>query len=390
MRRIGLIAGREISAYASVPSFWVALLIGPVLMVLVGLASSAASLRPGPAPIIVAIETSDPQLRDLATRSLADAGALTGRPTTVLEAGSSQGAQSRLTIESGAAGGVSVRVQGAPLSPTARALIERDLATPSPGQARLRAVAIEYAPEATAAAPTDQARISRYVLSGLLWLNLVGSLGMLLQAVVRERANRALETLLSAARPSEIVLGKLAGVGALSVLVLAVWLGSGALIAGSPLGGAGQGMGEVLLSAFASPGYLLLAGLVYILAFAMYGAALIGLGAMAADLPSAQNLSRPVFGVLLIIFFLSLGQMTGLGGAGGSWLLWAPPMTPFVLLTMSADALGPMQLAAALAMMAAVAAMTCWLAGAVLQGASLRIRRRGKTSVGQAPGASLA
>src|SRR6185369_718511 len=118
---------------------------------------------------------------------------------------------------------------------------------------------------------------------------------------------------------SEIIFGKLAGVGALSMLVLGVWLGAGAAIAASPLAGVGSSVPSMLIGAFANPLALCQAGVMYVLAFAMYGSALIGLGAVARDVPSAQNLSRPVFGVLLLVFFVGLAKFAGVG-VGLDWL----------------------------------------------------------------------
>ena len=48
-------------------------------------------------------------------------------------------------------------------------------------------------------------------------------------------------------------------------------------------------------------------------------------------MPSAQNLSRPVFGVLLLVFFVGLAKFAGVG-VGLDWLGWIPLFTPFVTL----------------------------------------------------------
>jgi ABC-2 type transport system permease protein len=201
---------------------------------------------------------------------------------------------------------------------------------------------------------------------------------MLLQAVVRERANRALEGLLAATRTHELLLGKLMGVALVSAMIIAAWLGFGALIAATPLAGASAGMSGMLLSGFTNPGALLMAGAIYLAAFAMYGAAIIGVGALARDVASAQNLARPVFGVLLLVFFAALGQLTA-PGSGPGWLLWAPPFTPFVLLMTAPGTLSALQVALAFVLMAGTAWATAVAASAALkrEGQPFERRRRG-------------
>ncbi len=175
----------------------------------------------------------------------------------------------------------------------------------------------------------DAAGMSRFTMVMLLWLTLTGSLGMLLQAVVRERANRALESLLAAASPVEIVYGKLLGVGGVSALVLISWLGSAVALA--PLAPQAGGLASALIQGLAAPLTLVRAGGIYLLSYAFYGLVTVAVGAAARDSAAAQNLSRPMFAVLLAAFFAALVGATG-GAAKLGWLVYLPPFTPFMLL----------------------------------------------------------
>jgi ABC-2 type transport system permease protein len=194
---------------------------------------------------------------------------------------------------------------------------------------------------------------ARFGLVMLLWLTLTGSLGMLLNAVVRERANRALEMLLGAARPVDIVFGKLVGVGAVSLLVLSVWLGAAAL---APLAPGASGPTAAVLAALGDPAVLARAGVVYVAGYAFYGLLTIAIGAAARDSAQAQNLSRPMFAVLLAAFFASLASVAG-AASQLNWLVWAPPFTPFMLLLEPPSAISPAQLAISLGVLAASAAL---------------------------------
>jgi len=169
----------------------------------------------------------------------------------------------------------------------------------------------------------------------MLWLTLAGSLGMLLQTVVRERATRSLESLLAAALPCQIMAGKLVGVGGVSLLVLAAWIGSSEALA---LLVPKSGLALSIITEVTRPVLLLRTAVIYGLAYAFYGSITVAVGALARDSASAQNLSRPMFILLMAAFFIALAQaMAPL--ASPSWLLYVPPLTPFLLLIYPASAL---------------------------------------------------
>jgi len=366
MHRVGLIAGREIAAYAALPSFWIALIIGPALMLIVGLFAGPAADEPAPKAHAVAVIASQDNDRLITTATLDDAGRISGHPIEVVAPTASP--ITRIDVNRNLAGLASAKISGEPLPPAALALLERDLAMPA-AMPRANVVVVPKKADKVGADPrVDPSAIGRFALTALLWLNLTGSLGMLLQAVVRERANRALEILLASTRPWEIVTGKLVGVGALSILVLAVWLASGAVVAQSSLAGAEQGVGQLVLAGFTRPADLAIAAVVFAMAFAMYGAAMIGLGALAKDLPAAQNLSRPVFAVLLIVFFATLGQVTGMAAPIDGWFLYAPPLAPFMTLMAAPGSLSLGAYAVVFGGMALTTYAAMLFAGAALSG----------------------
>lgn len=272
-----LIAGREFRTYAATVSFWVALLVGPLCMV-------AALLAAGTAPSGPARAVS-------------------------------------LTLSRGADGVAEARFSADfPLAAAERVKVLRIL---EQGGAPIRLAPDRPSPR------IDPSSVSRLVLVMMLWMTLTGSLGMLLQAVVRERANRALESLLAAASPWDIVFGKLIGVGGVSLVILGAWLGSSAVFAS--LGPSTAGLTASLLEGFGDAIQMARAVGIYILAFAFYGLVTVGVGALARDNADAQNLARPMFVVLLAVFFAALACAGG-GADGLAWLVYLPPFTPFMLL----------------------------------------------------------
>lgn len=324
MMPILLIAEREFRTYVATLSFWLSLAIAP-------LAAGAAVFLSGghaPQPVPVSIQGGDAVLARSAQAAVAEAGRLEGHVFVF-------GAQgSALVLSRRGSQTLDVTFSdGFPLSPVGRAMvghvIERDMARGQADEKSSGAFSVSVTQQKAEQAGMDAGRLSRLFTMTMLWLALTGSLGMLLQAIVRERANRALESLLAAARGWEIVTGKLAGVGAVSLLILTVWLGSAALF--SLFLPPEAGLVGAVLGQFAHPLTLLHDALIYLCAFGFYGAATLVLGAMARDAASAQNVARPLFLVLLAAFFFALTAPAD----AISWATWLPPLTPFLLLVNS-------------------------------------------------------
>lgn len=379
LRSLLLIAEREFKTYVATPSFWVALVLGPLLM-----AVAVAALG-APSPLTVRIVASDSRLHDAASIALAGAGPFERRAAVEIPA-----ADAAVTLRVSRVG-PQVRLESSdPAFPSAsgrvlmRTAVERELAMDTVRTAGLPEPRGAWAP-APPAATVGAPAIARVGLVMMLWTTLAGSLGMLLQATVRERVNRSLESLLSAASAMEIVVGKLLGIGAVSMLVLAAWLVSSlALTAFTPQTAGGA---RVLLAAIADPVLLLKAAGLYGLAFGLFGTITIAVGSVATDAAGAQNQSRPMFAVLLAVFFVSM--TTAFGGAGGlHWLVYAPPFTPFMLLLNPTDAMT--QAAAAMLLVLVTVAAAFWAARGLSRGTLLPVTSRDRSAAWstQAPSAN--
>ncbi|WP_374575615.1 ABC transporter permease [Phenylobacterium sp.] len=298
MRAALLIAEREFKTYTTTVSFWVALVVAPLL--------------------------------------------LAGGAFVAAQGGSEIAPAATMKLARGADGAMTAQFSEAfPLGAEGRAKLARLVAEEGVGEP-VKVAAAE------AKAKTDPAAASRFALIMMLWMTLTGSLGMLLQAVVRERSNRALESLMAAARPFDIVMGKLIGVGAVSLVVLGAWFAS-ALALGALNPGASDAIAQ-LLHGLADPLALARAMLIYVLAFGFYGLLTVAAGTRARDNADAQNLARPMFALLLAVFFTTLAANHSAGALG--WLIYAPPFAPFMLL---ATQHSPAEEALALALLALAA-----------------------------------
>jgi ABC-2 type transport system permease protein len=345
MSPLWLIAEREFRTYVATLSFWAALAIGPIAAG-IGLMLMAGTQQP-PAPLAVEILSPDVQWKRAVQVALDEAAALEGHHF-------SYGvSKARMTVAGYGPGLVDIGFTSQfPLTETGRVLVartlERDAArrTSATTPLTVRQTSLPDQP-----APADAGAIARFILMMMLWLTLTGSLGMLLQTVVRERATRSLEILLASASPHQIMVGKLVGVGGVSLLVLAAWLGPLAVFAAfAPKGG----LLSAILIALAAPDRLVHAVVVYLLAYAFYGSVTVALGAMARDSASAQNLSRPMFIVLLLAFFAGLAAAMG-NAVSLHWLLYIPLFTPFMMLVLQGGAIPPIVEISMLGMLALTA-----------------------------------
>ena len=351
-----LIAEREFRTYVATLSFWLSLAIAPLGAV--GVLLFSGHQQP---PTLVTIETDDRAVAESAKLALEEAGRLEHQAFVFGPRGASVVLKSRepqvLEMKFEA---------GFPLSPVGRAMVrhvvERDAARHALGHAPL--VARENVDPVAAG---DTVALTRLTAMTILWLMLTGSLGMLLQAVVRERANRALESLLASVRAWQIVAGKMLGVGAVSLLVLTAW---GATVVLLSLFVRTDSAFASILTGLSDPLMLARDVLIYVCAFAFYGATTVMLGALARDSASAQNAVRPMFVLLLAGFFVALASA---GHASiWPWLTYFPPFTPFLLLLKPPESVaGITQILLLSIMLAASAGMS------ILAARSLSIAPRG-------------
>jgi len=213
-----LIAEREFRTYVATLSFWAALAIGPLAAG--GGLFLAQNADPPAQPVTIAILGQNANLASGVKAALNEAAALDGRRLRFTDTGA------RLTLTAIRPGTVVLGFEPAfPLSAAGRALVARTLERDAARMAsNSTALTVRQAWSQEDSRRRGPAQMARFLLMAMLWLTLTGSLGMLLQAVARERATRSLESLLAAATSWQIMVGKLAGVGGVSLLVLAAWI----------------------------------------------------------------------------------------------------------------------------------------------------------------------
>jgi len=137
------------------------------------------------------------------------------------------------------------------------------------------------------------------VLAAMLWLTVFSGAYMLLTSMLEEKLNKLLEMMLATTRFSEIILGKLLGVAALTLSMMAPYILVGlAGVIGYVFFGPDQDVVKGLVSSFNAKMIIFL--IIYlILGYVLYGAFFIALGSLSSSMQDAQTLTTPILFVLM-------------------------------------------------------------------------------------------
>ncbi len=178
---------------------------------------------------------------------------------------------------------------------------------------------------------TETDKIPFYVAtiaSAILWLTIFSGAYMLLTSMLEEKLNKLLEMMLSTTRLSEIMLGKLLGVAALTITAMLpyilIGIGGAIFIAFA----AGPEVAEGLRNAI-SLKLIVFFPIFLLLGYLFYGALFIAMGSLAESMQDAQTLTTPI---MLVLTACILVVPLGLNSPDSPLLTfaaWFPLSAPF-------------------------------------------------------------
>jgi ABC-2 type transport system permease protein len=138
-----------------------------------------------------------------------------------------------------------------------------------------------------------------YAVTMLFYITILGSASLLLSSVTKEKENRVLELLMTSINPTQMLSGKIIGLGLVGLLQTVLWVGTGRYLLS-----AGQGVFN-LSAAFQLPASFLAWGLVFfLLGYVAYASLMAGLGALVPNLREASQASFFVILPMIIPLFL--------------------------------------------------------------------------------------
>lgn len=224
----------------------------------------------------------------------------------------------------------------------------------------------------TSLEPATKERSARIALATigvvLLFMAIVFSGSFVLSGVVEEKSSRVVEVLLSRLRPTELLAGKVLGIGL-------VGLAQFALVAGSAL--VALALSGNTLAPKTTPSTIGWILFWFALGYGFYSVLYATAGSLVSRQEEAQSMQFPITAVLLVGYFLALAAVQSpdsVWALAGSLL---PPTAPMVMTVRIAQGGVPWwQIVLSVALMVVTVYGMVQLAGRIYAGAVLRIGRR--------------
>ncbi|MEE2525618.1 ABC transporter permease [Hyphobacterium sp. HN65] len=167
-----------------------------------------------------------------------------------------------------------------------------------------------------------------------LWMVIFSVTNMLLTAMIEEKGNKILETLLATARYHEILVGKLLGLAAVSATLMLAWggLGSGGIVGLQALAVATDVPIAEIAAAVFDPGLLIPAIGYFIVGYVMFGTVYLAIGSLCDTLQEAQSLMSPMILIMMVPFVIIMSTMENPDSQFLQWASWVPLWTPFLMM----------------------------------------------------------
>ncbi len=203
-------------------------------------------------------------------------------------------------------------------------------------------------------------------LAAILWFTVFSGSYMLLTSMLEEKLNKLLEMMLASTRFSEIMLGKLLGVAALTLTALLPYIitASGAAIVAILFGPADVSLGLKAAINAKMIGFFIV---FLILGYVFYGAFFIAIGALAESMQDAQTLTTPIMLILTLLFMVVPIGMQNPQNPILIFASWFPLSAPFAaIMRLPADPpLWELCLSAFILFLCTIGVM--WLAGRIFR-----------------------
>jgi ABC-2 type transport system permease protein len=222
--------------------------------------------------------------------------------------------------------------------------------------------------------PSTKERTARIALAtiGLVLLFMAISIygGFLLVGVIEEKSSRVVEVLLSRLRPTELLVGKTAGIGLVG-LAQFVLIGAAALVALS--------LTKTNLAPRTTPATIAWTVFWFILGYGFYSVLFAAAGSLVSRQEDAQSMTFPITALLLVGYLLAFATLRSPDSAAAVIGSLVPFTAPMVMTVRIASGAVPWwQIALSVTLMVASIVAMVQLAARVYAGALLRIGQRVK------------
>ena len=197
-----------------------------------------------------------------------------------------------------------------------------------------------------------------WVFGGLLIFGVMIGGQTLLTQTIEEKSNRVVEVLLSAVSPMELMAGKVLGQMAVSMLVLALYIGMGLFV-----------LMSAALIGLLDPMLIVYLVLFFLVSYLLFSAVYAAIGAAVTEMREAQSLMTPLILALMApwVFAPIIGREPN--STFAIVMSFLPPVNTFAMMIRLASTTPPplWQVALTLIVGLAAAVVTIWFAGKVFK-----------------------
>lgn len=231
------------------------------------------------------------------------------------------------------------------------------------------------APEAGSGAPAVHSA-APVVLAYLLLISTIITGSMMLQGLVEERSNKLLEAVLACVSPRELMLGKLLGISALGLSIIAFWIAAAAVVAQLEPASPADSLIQPLALVGHTP-WIGAALIFYFLAgYLTIGMIFLGVGALSDSMQDVQGYLMPL---ALLIVAPSVALLNLIyrdpDGIVARILTWIPLYTPVAMLARLQSGVSPVQVLASALLLLAFGALELLLLGRLFNEGLIRTGR---------------
>jgi ABC-2 type transport system permease protein len=223
---------------------------------------------------------------------------------------------------------------------------------------------------------SDSVFIASFIIGLMIYITLAIYGQMIMSAVVEEKETRIAEILFSSAKPFELMMGKLVGVGLAGLTQLSIWIISALVLAGigvAQLSAAGMDISIPNIS----PLMIILFFIYFLLGFFIYASIFALIGSMVTTVQEGGQFSFPPVMLLLVGFYFSFAVIRDPNSSLSFWVSIAPFFAPITMpVRILAETPPYWQIALSIAINAAAIAGLIWLAARVYRVGMLMYGKR--------------
>lgn len=193
----------------------------------------------------------------------------------------------------------------------------------------------------------------------LMYINIMASAPQLLNSVIEEKMSRISEVLIGSVTPFQLMMGKLIGGAAASLLLSVIYIAGGLVVA--------QAWGSY--ASAVTPSIVAWFLFFLVMALFIFGAVFVAIGAACNDLKDSQNMMTPVMLLVMVPVFTAGSVLRAPDGTMATVLSMIPTAAPFLMMLRISLQPGPpmWQVIVCVALMVGTAVAVVWGGGKVFR-----------------------